>query len=633
MPNLAGIWKPGASPEEAERHLSEQLKWIRIPGGGFTEARFADRGFAAAHLDNGILENGPQPARAGGSALFLDGEITNRTELYAKHKRLFPRGEPTPPELCLALLETLGASAAASELAGLYCIAYWSGGKGGNGADSRLTLISDRYGYRPLFLARENGRLAFGTELKAAAALMDARKADARGTLEFFLYGAHFRELTWLEGCVRLEPGTILTADANGVRQERYWSYRYGGDAKLDQETCFTRFAVLLDRAVERNMRTRTQRIGIFLSGGYDSRSVVAAIRPEHLPIPALTFGHPDSRDMRYAALLSQRLGLNHEAVPDAKEYLYQNCRRIIWRTEGMSLFSHTTSIHHHAFIKARMDIMLTGFLGEFSGSHTWPALLLARGKEAARAAIHARMTGSKLPAVQRLFRKGLLETALPELRERFDKAFDSLPNEHPMDLADSFNLQFVQPRLTGQSSSVDRHILEMRAPHMDRDLVDFLLTIPAQARLEQRIYKKTIAYAFPAIRDVPCTNSGKPIDPNFAREYAKMAGSYLGRKALAPVSKALGIKPDLGRAPRDLAAGFRAEPDLRDKMLLPLLREGVFEDSLFDPAGIEAMVAEHYAGKANHEDALGRLISWGLAVRFFRDRDLREAPAELREG
>lgn len=627
MPNLAGTWKPGAPPEEVERLLSEQLKWIRIPGGGFAENRFAGRGYAAAHLDNGILENGPQPARAGESALFLDGEISNRTELYSKHKRLFPRGEPSPPELCLALIEALGSAAAARELAGLYAIAHW------NGALSRLTLITDRYGYRPLYLTRENGRLAFGTELKAAAALMDARRPDPRGTLEFFLYGSHFRDLTWLEGCVRLEPATILTADADGVRQEQYWSYRYGGGDKLDQETCFTRFAVLLDRAVERCMRSRSHRIGVFLSGGYDSRSVVAAIRPEHLPISALTFGHPDSRDMRYASLLSSRLGLKHEAVPDAKEYLFRNCHRIIWRTEGMSLFSHTTSIQYHDFIKARMDIMLTGFLGEFSGSHTWPALLLARGRESARGAIHARMTESKLPSVQRIFRKGLLDTALPELRGRFDKSFDSLPNEHPMDLADSFNLQFVQPRLTGQSSSVDRHVLEMRAPHMDRDLVDFLLTIPAQARIEQKIYKKTIAYAFPSIRDVPCTNSGKPIDPWFAREYAKMAGNYLGRKALAPVTKALGIKPDLGRAPRDYAAAFRAEPALRDKLLIPLLREGVFQDSIFDPAGIEAIVGEHYAGKSNHEDALGRLISWGLAVRFFRDRDLREAPAELHEG
>jgi len=626
MPNLAGIWKPGAAPDLVASLLSEQLKWIRMPGEAFTEYRYVGAGFASAHLDNGIFENGPQPARAGGSALFLDGEISNQEELYTKHKSLFPRGKPSPPDLCLTLLEALGPSAAALEFAGLFCIAYW------NGENSRLTLITDRYGYRPLFLARENGCLAFGTELKAVAALMDARNPDPLGTLEFFLYGSHFRELTWLDGCVRLEPATILTADADGVRQEQYWTYRYGGGVKLDQETCFTRFSVLLDRAVERSMRSQSHRIGLFLSGGYDSRSVAAAIRPEHLPIPALTFGHPDSRDMRFASLLSARLGLAHEAVPDAKEYLYRNCHRIIWRTEGMSLFSHTTSIQNHAFIKARMDIILTGFLGEFSGSHTWPALLLARGRESARAAIHARMTQSRLLPVSRIFRKSVLESAVPAVRERFDKAYDSLPNEHPMDLADSFNLRFLQPRLTGQSSSVDRHILEMRAPHMDRDLVDFLLTIPAPARIEQRIYKKAIAYGFPSVRDVPCTNSGKPIDPSFGREYAKMAGAYLGRKAMGPIARALGIKPDLGRAPRDLASAFRAEPDLRDKVLVPLLREGVFQDSVFDPAGIEALADEHYAGKANHEDALGRLISWGLAVRFFRNRDLREAPAELQE-
>ena len=50
------------------------------------------------------------------------------------------------------------------------------------------------------------------------------------------------------------------------------------GARKLDQNTYSTVFGILLDRAVERRMGGR-RRIGIFLSGGYDSRSAAAAIR------------------------------------------------------------------------------------------------------------------------------------------------------------------------------------------------------------------------------------------------------------------------------------------------------------------------------------------------------------------
>ena len=103
------------------------------------------------------------------------------------------------------------------------------------------------------------------------------------------------------------------------------------------------------------------------------------------------------------------------------------------------------------------------------------------------------------------------------------------------MNLADSWNFINLQPRGTFHSPSVDRHLFEARAPHLDVDLVNFLLTIPPLSRLEQRVYKKMIAYKYPAIRDVPCTNSGRPINPAFASEYPAMALRYLARKATAP--------------------------------------------------------------------------------------------------
>lgn len=60
----------------------------------------------------------------------------------------------------------------------------------------------------------------------------------------------------------------------------------------LDQPTYFTVFGTLLDRAVERSMKGSHQ-MGIFLSGGYDSRSVAASIRKHHLPHPGVHLWPP----------------------------------------------------------------------------------------------------------------------------------------------------------------------------------------------------------------------------------------------------------------------------------------------------------------------------------------------------
>jgi hypothetical protein len=170
-----------------------------------------------------------------------------------------------------------------------------------------------------------------------------------------------------------------------------------------------------------------------------------------------------------------------------------------------------------------------------------------------------------------------------------------------------------------------------MRAPHMDFELVSFLLTIPPYARLEQRVYKKMIAYRFPRIRDVPCTNSGVPVDPNFVSEYVKMVARYTGRKLATPIRRLMAPSQDLGRESDDINAEFRQEPQLVDRVLLPAMQAGFLPSEIFDHAGIAALIKEQYDGHADHAAALSSLVTYALAYQFFIADDFREVPEETR--
>jgi len=629
MPNLVGIWAPRLSEELIRQTLATQLGRVRIPRVSYTEYLSTHPGFGMALMDHGILENGEQPAKSedGRTALLLDGEIYNSEELERRFRDELPAKRLTAPELCLRLLIQHGPEVVRL-FNGLFCLVVY------DRQLKRATLISDRYGFRPLYYVSRPGAFLFGSELKAlCVADPNARKIDEIGTLELFCYGTHVMERTSVEGYVRLAPATILALNDSGLTQRRYWIYRYDENAPtLDQPTYFTVFGTLLDRAVERCMRG-SHRIGIFLSGGYDSRSVAASIRKHHRPIPAFTFGAPESRDVRYAALLAERLGLEHIALTADEPYLYPNCRSIVWRTEGMISFANTTSIRYHARMKQKMDVILTGFLAEFGGSHTWPQLLLARSRQQAIQAIFGRMLSSRLAIARRVFRPASFERTFEAVRASFLESFARVENEHPLNIADSWNLIHLQPRSTYHAPSIDRYLFEARAPHMDAELVDFLLTIPPYARLEQRVYKKMIAYRFPEIRDVPCTNSGLPVNPHFAREYATMILRYLGRKAIVPFKKLLPQRETLGREFRDLSEDFRAEPQLVDQILRPLLRAEIFPPELFDHSGIEQIIEEHYEQDARHESVLSLLISWGLGAKYFLRDDLSDVPPEMCAG
>jgi asparagine synthase (glutamine-hydrolysing) len=625
LPNLVGIWHPGASEVSIRQRLTKQLDRVRISNIIYSEYPAVRSGFGMALQDHGILDNGLQPVQTndGRFILIIDGEIYNAPELRKIFYKDLPEQNISAPELCLKLLVKHGRDVL-KLFNGLFCLVLY------DCVAQQVSLISDRFGFRSIYYVIRHNMVIFGSELKALCAIDSVnREIDEIGTLELFCYGSHVMDRTWIKDYVRLSPATVLTVDEEGIQSRTYWVYKYNESAQaLDQPTYYVGFRTLLDRAVERCM-AGSHRIGLFLSGGFDSRSIAASIRSHHLPIPAFTFGHSQSRDIRYATMLAQRLGLEHYRLAQQGPYLAKYCHAIVWRTEGMSIFAKTISVRYHQTLKDKMDIILVGFLGEHSGSHTWPQLLLARSRRATMDIIFSRMTSARLGQARRIFNQEFLNRTFRIVRERFEKSFDSVQNDHPINVADCWNFINLKPRETYHSPSVDRHLFEVRAPHMDLELVNFLLDIPPYSRLEQRVYKKMIAYGFPSIRDVPCTNSGLPVNPHFFNEYGRMVSSYLARKSIAPLHRIFYLKRSLGREFRNLDDDFRVEPELRD-ILFTLLDGQIFPAQIFNYSGIEQLVQEHYAGVRSHWEMLSILISWGLAVKYFLHDDLSEAPVDI---
>jgi len=623
LPNLGGIFEPGLPDQEIRKKNDRQIRRMRISGIHYDEYRYSDEGFSAALLDHGILENGTQPVRSGDGrfVMFLDGELYNGDELRKQFRADLAAGPCTDTELCLSLLTRHGLDVLPS-INGLFILVLY------DRTERRLQLISDRYGFRPLFYLRRKNLLIFGSELKTITAVDSGpRQLDELGLQELFCYGHQVMDRTWLSGYLKLRPATILECSPSGISERQYWTYAYDEQApKLDQTTYVIAYRNLMGRAVERGMKGN-KRIGIFLSGGYDSRVVAASIRKYHFPIPSVTFGVPESRDVRFAEQLADRLGFDHTTLNDEQPFLVDNCRAIVWRTEGMLPFANTTSIRYHDELHQRMDIILTGFLGELGGSHTWPGIIFARSRTAAINTIFEWLVLRRRDTVKRVFNPGFFDRMFAGLHVAFTDSFDTLKNDHPLNIADCWNRIYANPRNTLQSPSIDRHRFEARAPHMDPELVEFLLGIPPWSRIEQRVYKKMIACGYPEIRDIPCTNSARPIDPLFVREYSLMTARAMGRKISGALQGMFGGRQSLGRESSDLGSQFRAEPGLVSEFLRPMMAEGVFPAEIFNHAGIDGLVRDHYERKTDHSLLIALLISWGFASRWLLHDQLDDAP------
>src|SRR5262245_45923481 len=93
-------------------------------------------------------------------------------------------------------------------LNGSYSAAIW------NGERQQITLISDRFGSRPVYYRRTPGSLRFASGLAALLAGDNLpRRVSPRGLAQFFTFGHYLRHDTALEDVHVLPAATCLTFD------------------------------------------------------------------------------------------------------------------------------------------------------------------------------------------------------------------------------------------------------------------------------------------------------------------------------------------------------------------------------------------------------------------------------------
>src|SRR5580698_4716935 len=113
-----------------------------------------------------------------------NGEIYNfpelRRDLEARGHRFSTH---TDTEVIVHLYEEMGAECV-QKLRGMFAFALWDERR------SRLLLARDRLGKKPLHYALANGRLLFGSEIKALlAAAPELAEVDREALLQYFYFG------------------------------------------------------------------------------------------------------------------------------------------------------------------------------------------------------------------------------------------------------------------------------------------------------------------------------------------------------------------------------------------------------------------------------------------------------------
>lgn len=307
-------------------------------GTGFHTA--AGIGLGHARLSIIDLEGGAQPIHneTGTVWTVFNGEIFNYVEL---RRNLEARGHRfythTDTEVIVHLYEEYG-DEFVTRMNGQFAIALWDAPR------RRLLLIRDRPGILPLYFSAQDGRLLFGSEIKALLpAMKEKPRLNAAALDQLMTFWAPVSPATLFSGVEEVSPGEMLIVESGRMRRRRYWEWSFPADGDYlagSADTLAEELHELLLDATRLRLRADVP-VGAYLSGGLDSSGISALVK--HLGHPDLhTFSirFEDARvdEGAHQERMSRHLGTRHASVTCHNRDIAAVFPRVIWRTESAVL-------------------------------------------------------------------------------------------------------------------------------------------------------------------------------------------------------------------------------------------------------------------------------------------------------
>lgn len=567
------------------------------------------------------LSGGHQPIHNEDQSIWVvfNGEIYNFPELK---RELESRGHQfythSDTEVIVHLYEEMG-SDCVRKLRGMFAIALY---------DERrdlLLLARDRLGKKPLHYALSQGRLLFGSEIKAILAVApELAQVDALGLVQYFHFGYIPDPNTAFGPIRKLPPGHLLQYCGGHIRVKQYWDVpAYGTRQPTSEEECLEQLEDLLAEAVRIRLISDVP-LGALLSGGVDS-SVVVALMARACSKPVKTFSigfaKQDFNEAQHARAVAERFGTEHHELivePKIRETLDILTRSL---EEPFGDSSMVPTYHVSKMARQHVTVALTGDGGDelFAGYD--------------RYLVHLRRRRfNHIPVwMGRYFRKYVYSGLSPathgrryafnaSLAER-DRYLDNLAHL-PVDQRERclFSNEFLA--WAGERASAVKSFQEYFDREPAPDSLSRLLYLDTKTYLTADVLAKVDRMSMLNSLEVRC-----PIlDHVFVELVAGLPSSWKLRNGqrkyvLKKLAERLGVPPDVLHRPKQgfampLTHWWRNE--LKNDMVQLLLEPKTLQRGYFNAKAVRGLLDEHVSGRRDRSYDIWLLLVLELWHRNF---------------
>jgi asparagine synthase (glutamine-hydrolysing) len=476
--------------------------------------------------------------------------------------------------------------------------------------NSMVVLFNDRYGMQRIYYHEGKDSFLFGSEAKSLLRVKPRlRRIDMQGLGELISCNCVLENRTLFQEISLMPGGAMWTwGHASDLSKSSYFiPSEWESLSPLDEETFYSQLSETVGKVIPRYFQEKG-RVGMSLTGGLDSRMMMACLNPLPSELPCYTFGGAkDMLDISIAREVAKVCHQTHKVLRLDRTFFSEFPRlaeKTIYLTDGTL---DVCSSHDMFFNKLARDIAPIRVTGKF---------------------------GSEVIRDHTMFNAGLYDSGLfhPDLKPYVEKAvgtLDDVKKGHKLSIAvfKDFPWREYSKIAIEQSQST------FRSPYMDNDLVGLMYQAPNGKRASNRLQRQIIRECNPKLSailsDRGYGEQANPLGSKFLElyYYALFKVDYTYLFALPHWLTRLDTIYMSINGERQLLGSQKFEyyriwfrRELSDYVKQVLLDPQTAKRPYFDKKSLEMMVQTHTNGTRNYMSEINKAMSLELTHRLLID-------------
>lgn len=468
------------------------------------------------------------------------------------------------------------------------------------------TLFNDRYGLQRLYYHESKDGFYFAAEAKAILKVRpELRATDPRALGEFVGCGCVLEDRTLFPGVYLLPPGSawVFRNGALEAKSPYFEPKEWEQQEALAPEEYYPQLRAAFVGNLPRYFN-QNEGIGVSLTGGLDTRIIMAWHKAAPNSLPCYTFGsmYRDHEDVKLARGVAKLCEQPHQVITAGSEFLSQfahYAERATWLTDACVDLSRSPDLYVNERVREIAPVRMVG---------TYGSEILQ----------HAVMFKAAEPA------SGVFEPLQANIGEAIG-TYNRARGGHPV----SFVAFRQSPWHHFGVLGLEQTQVAIRSPYLDNEFVKTVYRAPgpdsvainSEARVQLILDGNPALAKFRTDRGIRGLNSvftRSALEFFFKAEYAYDMGMPQWMAQIDHVFAPLHLERIwLGRhKPFHFRVWYRDQ--LHDYVRQILLDKQALDRPYVSRAGIERIVNGHLRGNRNYTTEIHRLLSLELAHRLF---------------